>query len=118
MATEAIFPAVPMRTGMYESFYLRAVSPTEPVGIWIRHTVLKAPGRRPQAAAKRHRPRTGARRLRGSQLVAVLRLRSARAAPPVLRRTETETHEGQTKAQTHGNHNPRVGGSSPSSGMA
>jgi hypothetical protein len=30
---------------MYESFYLRAVSPREPVGVWIRHTVRKPPGR-------------------------------------------------------------------------
>ena len=30
---------------MYESFYLRAVSPREPVGVWIRHTVHKPPGR-------------------------------------------------------------------------
>jgi hypothetical protein len=29
---------------MYESFYLRAVSPTEPVGAWIRYTVHKRPG--------------------------------------------------------------------------
>jgi hypothetical protein len=29
---------------MYESFYLRAVSPREPVGAWIRHTVHKPPG--------------------------------------------------------------------------
>jgi hypothetical protein len=29
---------------MYESFYLRAVSPLEPVGVWIRHTVHKPPG--------------------------------------------------------------------------
>ncbi len=29
---------------MYESFYLRAVSPQEPVGVWIRHTVHKPPG--------------------------------------------------------------------------
>ena len=28
---------------MYESFYLRAVSPDEPVGAWIRYTVQKAP---------------------------------------------------------------------------
>ncbi len=32
--------------GMYESFYLRAVSPDEPVGVWIRHTVHKRPGAR------------------------------------------------------------------------
>jgi hypothetical protein len=31
---------------MYESFYLRAVSPQEPVGVWIRHTVHKRPGER------------------------------------------------------------------------
>jgi hypothetical protein len=45
MGTRAIFPGAPMRAGMYESFYLRAVSPEEPVGVWIRHTVHKAPGR-------------------------------------------------------------------------
>jgi hypothetical protein len=47
MATSAIFPGAPMRAGMYESFYLRAVSPEEPVGVWIRYTVHKPPGRRP-----------------------------------------------------------------------
>jgi hypothetical protein len=30
---------------MYESFYLRAFSPSEPVGVWLRSTVHKAPGR-------------------------------------------------------------------------
>jgi hypothetical protein len=30
---------------MYESFYLRAVAPDRPLGLWIRHTVHKAPGR-------------------------------------------------------------------------
>ncbi|MGA9313828.1 MAG: hypothetical protein WBV77_04260, partial [Solirubrobacteraceae bacterium] len=29
---------------MYESFYLRAVSPEKPIGAWIRYTVEKAPG--------------------------------------------------------------------------
>jgi hypothetical protein len=46
MQTAAVFPGAPSRAGMYESFYLRAVSPREPVGVWIRHTVHKAPGRR------------------------------------------------------------------------
>jgi hypothetical protein len=46
MATNAIFPGVSRRAGMYESFYLRAVSPQEPVGVWIRHTVHKRPGER------------------------------------------------------------------------
>jgi hypothetical protein len=47
MGTAAIFPATPMRAGMYESFYLRAVSPEEPVGVWIRNTVHKRPGQPP-----------------------------------------------------------------------
>jgi hypothetical protein len=50
MATEAMFPLASKRAGMYESFYLRAVSPREPVGIWIRHTVHKAPGRMPRGS--------------------------------------------------------------------
>jgi hypothetical protein len=44
--TDAVFPGVPARKGMYESFYIRAVAPDEPVGIWIRHTVQKPPGRK------------------------------------------------------------------------
>lgn len=50
MAVEAVFPGVPLQAGMYESFYLRAVSPREPVGVWIRHTVLKRPGQRPRGS--------------------------------------------------------------------
>lgn len=45
-STTAMFPRARARRGMYESFYLRAVSPREPVGVWIRHTVKKPPGRR------------------------------------------------------------------------
>jgi hypothetical protein len=45
-----MFPAAPMRAGMYESFYLRAVSPVDPVGIWIRHTVHKPPGQPPRGS--------------------------------------------------------------------
>ncbi len=63
MGTEAMFPHARRRAGMYESFYLRAVSPEEPVGIWIRHTVHKAPGRAPRGSvwctvfdARRGRP--------------------------------------------------------------
>src|SRR6476661_2581948 len=44
MGTSAIFPRARRRTGMYESFYLRAVAPREPVGAWIRYTVDKPPG--------------------------------------------------------------------------
>jgi hypothetical protein len=50
MGTQAIFPSAPVRSGMYESFYLRAVSPEEPVSVWIRHTVHKAPGGRRQGS--------------------------------------------------------------------
>ncbi len=45
-STAAMFPKARARSGMYESFYLRAVSPHEPLGIWIRHTVQKPPGKR------------------------------------------------------------------------
>jgi hypothetical protein len=39
-----VFPGVPLKQGMYESFYLRAVSSEEPMGAWIRYTVHKRPG--------------------------------------------------------------------------
>jgi hypothetical protein len=48
--TSPRFPAARLRAGMYESFYLRAVSPDEPVGVWIRYTVHKRPGRRPRGS--------------------------------------------------------------------
>ena len=44
MATRAVFPTVRPAAGMYESFYLRAVSPEEPVAVWIRYTVHKRAG--------------------------------------------------------------------------
>lgn len=63
MRAQAIFPHAPLRKGMYESFYLRAVSPHEPVGIWIRLTVHKPPGQAPTGSvwctvfdARRGRP--------------------------------------------------------------
>jgi hypothetical protein len=46
MDVKPMFPSAPARKGMYESFYLRAVSPREPVSVWIRHTVNKPPGER------------------------------------------------------------------------
>jgi hypothetical protein len=49
-STSAMFPRARARSGMYESFYLRAVSPREPLGVWIRHTVQKAPGARGRGA--------------------------------------------------------------------
>ena len=48
--SQAMFPHARARAGMYESYYLRAVSPEEPVAIWIRHTVHKAPGRAPRGS--------------------------------------------------------------------
>ena len=46
MDAPPMFASAPARKGMYESFYLRAVSPREPIGVWIRHTVHKPPGKR------------------------------------------------------------------------
>jgi hypothetical protein len=50
MEATPMFASAPARRGMYESFYLRAVSPEEPVGVWIRHTVDKPPGRPPRGS--------------------------------------------------------------------
>jgi hypothetical protein len=44
MRAHPLFPQAKPSAGMYESFYLRAVSPLEPVGVWIRHTVHKPHG--------------------------------------------------------------------------
>jgi hypothetical protein len=44
------FPGAPQRAGMYESFYLRAVAPDEPLGVWIRCTVHKPPGLPPRGS--------------------------------------------------------------------
>jgi len=46
----AVFPTASRQIGMYESFYLRAVAPDAPVGVWIRHTVHKRPGQAPQGS--------------------------------------------------------------------
>ena len=50
MATSARFPAAPLRAGMYESFYLRAVSSDEPTAVWIRYTVHKRPAQLPKGS--------------------------------------------------------------------
>ena len=50
MAVAPIFPKAKLEAGMYESFYLRAVSPEEPVGVWIRYTVHKRPGQAPSGS--------------------------------------------------------------------
>jgi hypothetical protein len=50
MTVNPIFTSVGSDAGMYESFYLRAVSPEEPVGAWIRYTVHKPPGQAPSGS--------------------------------------------------------------------
>src|SRR5436309_16096795 len=50
MGTAAIFPHAAMTAGLYESFYLRTVSSSEPVGAWIRHTVHKPADRPPRGS--------------------------------------------------------------------
>lgn len=50
MPVDAVFPGAPRRAGMYESFYLRAVSPEDPVSVWIRYTVHKRPGQPPRGS--------------------------------------------------------------------
>src|SRR5918998_1010452 len=48
--TEARFPSVPAKAGQYESFYVKACHPTEPLGVWIRHTTHKRPGEAPKGS--------------------------------------------------------------------
>jgi hypothetical protein len=48
--TQARFPAVPREAGHYESFYLKACHPQEPLGVWIRYTVHKRPGAAPNGS--------------------------------------------------------------------
>jgi hypothetical protein len=47
MQAHAVFAGAKPAAGMYESFYLRAVSPFEPLGVWVRYTVHKRPGHQP-----------------------------------------------------------------------
>lgn len=42
--SEARFTGVMGGRGHYESFYLKACHPEEPVGVWVRYTVHKRPG--------------------------------------------------------------------------
>jgi hypothetical protein len=48
--TEARFPKVPLKAGHYESFYLKACHPEDPLGAWIRYTVHKRPGGQPHGS--------------------------------------------------------------------
>jgi len=47
MRSTARFPGIRLSAGHYESFYLKASHPTDPVSIWIRYTVHKRPGQAP-----------------------------------------------------------------------
>ncbi len=49
-ATRARFPDVEPAAGFYESYYLRAAHPAEPLGVWIRYTVHKRPGAPPNGS--------------------------------------------------------------------
>ena len=44
-AASARIGELDLDAGGYESFYLRAVDPRSPRGVWLRHTVHKVPGR-------------------------------------------------------------------------
>jgi hypothetical protein len=50
LRTHARFPDVPRSAGHYESFYLKAAHPSEPLGVWIRHTVHKRPDAEPKGS--------------------------------------------------------------------
>jgi hypothetical protein len=50
MVATAVFSTALCKVGMYESFYLRAVAPDEPVGVWLRYTVHKRPGQAPRGS--------------------------------------------------------------------
>ena len=48
--TQARFPHVPAGAGHYESFYLKAGHPSDPLAIWIRYTVHKHPNAAPKGS--------------------------------------------------------------------
>ena len=50
LRTHARFPDVPAGKGHYESFYLKACHPSEPLGVWIRYTVHKHSAQEPQGS--------------------------------------------------------------------
>jgi len=45
--TQARFPEAAPKAGHYESIYLKACHPAQPLGVWIRYTVHKRPGAEP-----------------------------------------------------------------------
>jgi hypothetical protein len=47
LRSEPRWPSIPAASGHYESFYLKACHPAGGRGVWIRHTVHKAPNQAP-----------------------------------------------------------------------
>jgi hypothetical protein len=50
LRTRPRFPDVPRKAGHYESFYLKARHPSEPLAAWIRYTVHKRPHADPKGS--------------------------------------------------------------------
>jgi hypothetical protein len=50
LRTHARFPEIPAGKGHYESFYLKACHPSEPLGVWIRYTVHKHSNQEPKGS--------------------------------------------------------------------
>jgi hypothetical protein len=50
LRSAARFPHVAANAGHYESFYVKACHPSEPLGMWIRYTVHKRPGAAPRGS--------------------------------------------------------------------
>jgi hypothetical protein len=50
LLSNARFPQLSLAAGHYESFYLEASHPSEPLAIWIRYTVHKRPGEPPRGS--------------------------------------------------------------------
>jgi hypothetical protein len=50
LRSTARFPDLASPAGHYESFYLKASHPTEPLSLWIRYTVHKRPDEAPQGS--------------------------------------------------------------------
>jgi hypothetical protein len=50
LRTQVRFPQVAIGRGHYESFFIRAFHPVDPVGVWIRYTVLKRPDQQPRGS--------------------------------------------------------------------
>lgn len=50
MDSRARWPGWGLSTGMYESYYLRAAHPDEPLAVWVRYTVQKPKGQEAKAS--------------------------------------------------------------------